>query len=347
MVENGENKKEHASASVLNKIRANPWILASIFLALVVIVILFVKGGGFTGGAISESEASDKLTAFVEAQGGTVDIVSTAKEGSLYKITMNYQGEEIPVYVTNDGKYLIPSLVPLSAQDAGAEQTAASGTAARTQEVPKSAKPVVELFVMALCPYGLQMEKGALPVANLLKDKIDFKIKFVYYAMHGQKEIDENTNQYCIQKEQSSKLNSYLACYLDSGDGSGCLVSSGIDMTKLTACIAAADKQFKLTENFNDKGSWLSGQFPKYDVDAADNTKYNVGGSPTLIINGVQASSARDPASLLKTICGAFTTQPAECKQTLSSAAPSPGFGAAAASGSSGSGSAGCATPTA
>lgn len=334
-----EKEEETKKSSILNKIRANPWILATIFLALVLVVMLFVKGG-FTGSTISESEASEKLVSFVESQGGTADVISSEREGSLYKVTIGYEGQEIPVYVTLDGNFLVPSLIPLSAQDTADAQ--AGDSAAQAQEVPKSSKPTVELFVMSLCPYGLQAEKGVLPVANLLKDKIDFKIKFVYYAMHGKKEIDENTNQYCIQKEQPSKFNSYLSCYVNSGDSASCLISSGVDLTKLTSCISAADKQFKITANLEDKGSWLSGQFPKYDVDLADNTKYDVGGSPTLVINGVQVNSARDSASLLKTVCAAFTTQPAECSQVLSSAAPSPGFGAGTAS--SGSGSAGCAS---
>ena len=332
MAEEEGNKKNRAKNQILDKLRANPWIIATFVLAVIIIVGIFVKGG-FTGGAISESEASDKLTAFVEAQGGSIDIVSSEKEGSLYKFTINYQGDEIPIYLTLDGKYLIPSMIPLSSEDAGREAQG-SGTAQQPVEIPKNAKPAVELFVMSLCPYGLQAEKGILPVAELLKDKIDFKIKFVFYAMHGKDEINENTRQYCIQKEQPSKLISYMNCYVKDGNSDGCIATTGIDKTKLNSCVEAADKQFKITENFEDQSSWLSGRFPKYDVNAADNTKYDVGGSPTLVINGVQASSARDPASLLKTICEAFTTAPAECKQTLSSAAPNPGFTAGSVSGS-------------
>ena len=43
--------------------------------------------------------------------------------------------------------------------------------------VPKSDKPLVELFVMAYCPYGTQAEKGLIPVIELLGDKIDASIK--------------------------------------------------------------------------------------------------------------------------------------------------------------------------
>ena len=37
---------------------------------------------------------------------------------------------------------------------------------------PKKEKPEVELFVMSHCPFGTQIEKGMLPVARLLGDKI-------------------------------------------------------------------------------------------------------------------------------------------------------------------------------
>jgi hypothetical protein len=59
----------------------------------------------------------------------------------------------------------------------------------------------------------------------------------------------------------------------------------------------------------------------------ADNDKYGVQGSPTLVINGAQISSGRDSAGLLKTICSAFNTAPSECQKQLSSASPSAGFG--------------------
>jgi glutaredoxin len=207
----------------------------------------------------------------------------------------------------------------------------AAAPAAPAPALTKSDKPEVEVFVMSYCPYGTQIEKGIIPVVELLKDKIDFTLKFVSYAMHGQKEIDENTLQYCLQKEQTAKLIPYMNCFLQAGDSAGCLKSSAIDTEKLDACVKAADTEFSISKNFADNSTWLSGRYPKYDVYAAENTKYGVRGSPTLVINGAQASSARDPASLLKVICSAFNKEPSECSQTLSSSAPSAGFGTAAA----------------
>ena len=68
-----------------------------------------------------------------------------------------------------------------------------------------------------------------------------------------------------------------------------------------------------------------------------DNSKYGVKGSPSLVINGTNSSSARDSANLLKAICAGFEEAPEECSTQLSSDTPSPGFG----SGVSNSGSEG------
>jgi len=192
--------------------------------------------------------------------------------------------------------------------------------------MPKKEKPEVELFVMSHCPFGTQIEKGMLPVARLLGDKIDFNVKFCSYAMHGKKEIDEQTLQYCIQKEHNDKYLDYLACFLKEGNTGDCLKEAELD-GKLDTCIAETDAEFKITEKFNDKSTWSGGRFPLFDVDKELNEKYGVRGSPNLVINGVTAKTGRDPASLLSAICTGFKDKPAECNEKLSSASPSAGFG--------------------
>jgi hypothetical protein len=196
-------------------------------------------------------------------------------------------------------------------------------------EIPKTDKPTVELFVMSYCPYGTQIEKGILPVLDTLGAKIDYKMKFVSYAMHEKLEIDENLKQYCIQKNEPKKLSVYLKCFLkDDKKAADCLKTALVNPTTLSSCIAATDKQFKITESYNNKASWSNGSYPPFDVDKDANDKYSVKGSPTLVINGVEASAAgRDSASLLKTICSGFKTAPKECSTELSATAPAPGFG--------------------
>lgn len=190
----------------------------------------------------------------------------------------------------------------------------------------KKDKPTVELFVMSHCPYGTQIEKGMLPVAELLGDKIDFDIKFCDYAMHGEKELNEQLIQYCIQNRQNDKYLDYLKCFLEAGNSETCLTQVGIDQDVLDKCVAATDKEYKVTEGFNDKTTY-KGSFPTFSVFQSDVDKYGVQGSPTLVINGVTASTGRDSVSLLNAVCTGFKDKPAECDETLSSANPTPGFG--------------------
>jgi hypothetical protein len=109
---------------------------------------------------------------------------------------------------------------------------------------------------------------------------------------------------------------------LNAGDSAACLTSAKIDTAKLKTCTTKTDKEFSVTTGTEKKGS-----YPVFNIFKTDNAKYNVGGSPTLIINGVESQSGRDSASLLASICSAFENQPAECKTALSSATPAPGFG--------------------
>jgi len=197
--------------------------------------------------------------------------------------------------------------------------------------VVKSDKPVVELFVMAFCPFGLQMQKAFVPAWELLKDKADFSVKFVSYAMHGKEEIEENTRQYCIQAEQPEKYISYLKCFVVGKDKNGyksCLTSAGVNEAKLNTCVNNANNKFGIMAKFDDQGSWLNGRYPIYSVHADLNEKYGVQGSPTLIINGAEVQANRTPAAVKQAVCAAFNNAPAECAQKLSTAAAVAGFGA-------------------
>lgn len=248
-----------------------------------------------------------------------VAITISGKYNSLYfldiNLTENGTMRTVKSAMTADKKFFLPSVMDMT-EVVKTNQAATADTAAPAAELVKSDKPVVEVFVMTYCPYGTQIEKGLLPVIKTLGDQADIQIKFVSYTMHGAKEFEENLTQYCINKEQSDKFWPYLECFLKEADSSACLASNNIDTAKVTACTAAATEQYQLVST--------STNFPIYK-DA--NVKYGVQGSPTLVINGAEVNSGRDSASLLKTICSAFNTPPAECSTILSSATPAPGFG--------------------
>jgi hypothetical protein len=196
--------------------------------------------------------------------------------------------------------------------------------------IPKTDKPKVEFFAMSQSPYSVQAEKALIPAWELLKDKADINLRFVSYIMQGARERDDNTLQYCVQKEEPEKLIPFLKCFVGIGDSKSCLLTVGIDQTKLNKCVAQADQQYSITAEYNNQNHWLSGQFPLYNIDKDLNEKYGVFGSPTIVINGEKVDMiARSPEGMKEAICSAFVTRPVECLQTLSSQEASAGFGKA------------------
>ena len=324
-----ENLGEKPKEEKLEQARKNPWLVSTFVLGLLVLILLVshISGWGLTGKVVSENKAGDNLVNFAISQGVSAELINSSSEGAFYKVYLSINNQVIPYLVTKDGKYFLSEsyLIPLAVEEEIVDNNTPSNT-----NVPKTDKPVVELFVMSHCPYGTQAEKGIIPVVELLGDKIDFNLRFVYYAMHPtQGEVEEELSQYCIQKTQPDKLVPYLKCFLQAGDSASCLTEAGINKITLNSCITSADKEFKVSENKNDKSKWLSGNYPLFNIDKELNELYQVAGSPTLVINGVQVSSARDPASYLGVICSAFTdgTAPEECTQELSTTAYSAGFG--------------------
>lgn len=177
----------------------------------------------------------------------------------------------------------------------------------------KSKKPEVELFVMSYCPYWTQAQKWILPAVNLLKDKIDFKVRFVNYIMHQKREIDENTLQHCIQKDEPSKFIDYLTCFLWNGNTEACKSQAKINEKKMKKCISEEDKKYWIEDNWKDQSKRL-GRYPRYLVDNTKNIQYWVKGSPTLVINWNQVQpKSRSPKAYLDAICESFDKKPSEC----------------------------------
>ena len=276
---------------------------------------------------LSPQEAAQNAINYINEnllqKGVTASLADVVEENGLYKIRLKVGEKEFISYVTKDGKILFPEEGIDLEKKIAKEETPTS-----TQEIQKTDKPDVKLFVMAYCPYGLQMEKAYLPVYNLLKEKADMGIYFVNYIMHEKKEIDENLRQYCIQKEEKEKYYDYLSCFVKAGEFEKCLNEAKIDKEKMNSCISETDKEYKITQLYNDKSTWLSGRYPRFDVHTDLNEKYGVQGSPTVVINDkVVEVSSRSPEKFKEVICQAFNSPPEECSQTLSNTTFSPGFG--------------------
>ena len=299
-----QHKKEKLTA----KMRQNPWILSTLVLGVLSLILISGSffGAGMTGNVISGDVASNNLVSYLNTVADSeVTLIDTEDSGSMYLVTVGYQGDEVPLYVTKDGKSYTPSLVPM----VQVNTPGPTGNAVQQpQDVPKSDKPKVELFVMTHCPYGTQAEKGFLPTIVALGDKIDSSVKFVHYFLH-EPENDETPVQICIREEQGDKYNSYLKEFLVAGDTNAALAKVGIDENKLDDCIATKYDGYYASDSVLSEG-------------------YGVRGSPTLVINGQIVNSGRSADAYLQTICNAFNNAPSECTTLeLDTASPSPGFG--------------------
>ena len=338
-------KKYIASKTVKSK---KILIVGLLALVLIASALFFLQknnvGNTEDGKVLSAEENKNKIEVFINEnlmpQGSKATIKEFVEEGDVYKVVVDIGNGQEPVnsYLTKDGKKFFPQAIDIGEmeeQKREAEEKAKAEKEKEVSEMEKNDKPIVEVFVMSHCPYGTQIEKGILPVLKTLGDKIDFELKFCTYAMHGEKELQEQLRQYCIQKEEPDKLENYLNCFLEADESDKCVAEVGVNSSKLASCVAATDKEYKVMESFNNKDTWVSGQFPIFDVYKEDNEKYAITGSPGLVVNGKKVQSGRDSKSLLEIICSGFSEQPEECKAELSSAAPSPGFGLGEAGGNS------------
>lgn len=329
-----DNDPDNSVSKVTEKIKGNPWIAVSIVLGIAVLILLFmVLRGGITGNVIKGDDAGTKIVEYLNAQtGGGVEYVSYKDLGNLYEVTVSYQGQDIPVYVTKDGGYFVQGAVPITGD-------AVDNTNTDTQtpaEVPKSDKPKVQAFIFSYCPYGLQFEKALLPVYDLLKGKADINIVAIG-AMHGEFEKTETLRQISIEQLYSrDKLFAYLKEFNANTDIGAC---SGDD-TCLNKYLPAIYTKLGIDKTKVDNYMKTSA-VTIYDAQGAEASSLGISGSPTFVINGVETSVSRNADAIKTAVCSAFNTEPSECSQTLSTASPSAGFGAASGTAATGSATAG------
>jgi len=307
--------------------KMNIWMISSMALIIILAAVVIFGSKLFgtttsTSNLLKPEEASLKAVKFINDNlvqpNTTASFVSVSDAQGVYNVSVDYQGRNVSVYLTKDGSYMFLSS-PLDITQAipQPEQQQQQPT-----ETPKAAKPTVQLYVMAFCPYGIQAEDAMKPVVDLLGSKADIQVHFIasvggttpdsVSSLHGLVEAQEDLRQVCIMKNYDQKtywkyvttINancsskyrdaSYDACWKDAA------TKAGIDASKIDTCS-------KGSEGIN-----------LLKADGALTTQYGVSGSPTLIINGVKYNGGRTPDAYKEGICAAFNTEPAECSQNLS-----------------------------
>ena len=273
------------------------------------------------------------ITDFMVPAGVGVKIVSSSEESGIYRfnLTLTKDGKTINAesYVTKDGKYLFVKGIDMEKVRAEATPTP-EPQAASAFDAPNTDKPTVKFFVMAFCPFGQQAEKGLEPVFQLLGNSTNWEPHYVVYnnyrggssdyclangtlcSMHGVAEVNEDARQICISKNyDAATLWKYLkyvytncslqtigTCWKDAA------ASAGVDASAVESCANEHGIEYLQAEQALDK-------------------QYGVQGSPTVFVNDMQYNGGRAAENYKQAICSGFTSEPAECNQSIGSAAAS------------------------
>ena len=295
-----------------------PWMVKLIAGVLIVAIL----GGAYYYSLqrkkmLTKEQAQSKVVDFVEKnlvpEGTKVEVKETVKENGLYKVTIKVGEQEVPTYITQDGKNFFPN-PPMNI----AETEAKMQEQAKAAEIPKTDKPSVDLFVMSFCPYGNKAEDTMKPVYELLKGKVDFNFHYIVNvngdkvdSLHGAKEVAQNEREACVLRDSGKDKWFAFVSYVNAKCGSdgACweagAKSLGLSTAKINACVAADGVALMKA---NEEASASAG----------------AEGSPTLTINGVSSKAAYqygNPEAYKQAICDAFNAAPEECSKVLASQA--------------------------
>jgi protein-disulfide isomerase len=140
-------------------LKHNHWRTLSIILGVLLIVSLFFVFRG-SSGAVSGEKAASNLIDFVNSQGnGVAEFVSVEEKSGMYEVTVSFNGQKIPVYVTLDGKNLVSNVFPLDgsltqeANPTGSNEPIDVSVGGSPSKGSKSAKVTVVEFTDYQCPF--------------------------------------------------------------------------------------------------------------------------------------------------------------------------------------------------
>lgn len=264
---------------------------------------------------------------------------NVSEESGLVKFKIKIGTNSFDTYATKDGKLFFPQVFVMEKAKAAAA-TAKTDTTAKTAnvkpaDVAKVDKPMYEAYVVARCPFGLQIQR-AMASAVQSQPQLAQYIKVRYMgnvnsdgktisSMHGAAEGVENLRQICIREEQPAKYWPYVACQMKaSGQEVACEKSTGVDSGKLASCVSDTNKGIAYAK-----------------ADFALDTKYNVTGSPTSILNGAPVSEfdfgGRSADAIRSMVCASFKNQPSFCSTKLQTGDAATSFSATYATANTGS----------
>lgn len=325
----------------MNKLNMNKINLSWILITLMIAAFLIGYGkmnnndmSFWTSGSQKAEETAQKAIDFINENmldDAEATLISVTEESGVYKFKMKIEEEEYDSYLTKDGKILFPNGISL----VGLEESTAEGEGKKMtcDDINKTEKPVLEAFVVSKCPFGLQMQRVLNEIVKNIPQLSSY-IRVEYMgaiekgkitAMHGDEEAQENLRQICLREEQPNNFWAYIDCHIKEGKVDSCLQTAQVDVNKLADCLSDVSRGLAYAEK-----------------DFANQDKYEITGSPTLVLNGIKVSEfdfgGRTAEAVKTMICCGFQEKPDFCDTTLSTESANSSFSPAYSSAESNSG---------
>ncbi len=170
---------------------------------------------------------------------------------------------------------------------------AAAGITALSCTKKTSTKPVMDLYVMSHCPFGIRAENIILGFIGNFDNTVKLHIRYIvskqpgsgYTSLHGPTELDEDLHQIAIQELSNGKFLTYLACYNMSMNRNKCMQDAGIDKKAVDAFVRSGQAEEILNKDFQ------------------RTEKLGINASPTLFINAHRYDGAMQPGHLIRAVC--------------------------------------------
>jgi hypothetical protein len=303
-------------------------IIAGLLISATLFYFNYQEKGATDQGILSSEEAGKKALDFIKNDilGGEVNasLEEIYKENGLYKMKLNIEGQEVEAYLTLDGKFLFP------------QETAIDLDPPVAKEIPKTDVPSVNLFVMAFCPYGNEAEEIIMPIEELLGDKANIELHYIfsksevgeYTSLHGEQEFNQGIRELCVNKYEKDKFWDFIKqinenCTYENVDSKWEAIATNIDIDvqKIKDCVENELEDLLAYEFGLSQTEYLVQDPKNHD----NKEKITISGSPTLVINNMVYDKGRSVQEYKDAICSAFITSPEECNQELSSSYESKG----------------------
>ena len=274
--------------------------------------------------------------------GAETNVTYTHYEPGEHFVTLYYniEGEEVPIQVTLDYKYLVGGVMEVQLMEDQLEVAKAQMQPPEPVEPVQAEVPKVYMFVMSYCPYGNMAEDAMEPVVGLFGEKIDLEPVYIIYdetinpgynaenadyclvdsegvaycSMHGTVELEQGVRELVIYDFYGQDT---WADYVKAAN-------SQCSLDNIDTCWKTVAEEMNLSVS-DIESSYSENLYAHLAEQKRLTFEYQKFGSPSIVINGQDYSGQRTVTALQDSICAAFIEEPEECAVDLSGAVTASG----------------------